>query len=130
MPFENDSADVFISNCVLNLVPDKERAFSEMYRVLRSGGHFCISDIVLSGDLPEELIRDASMYAGCVSGAMQYQDYLGLIKQAGFTNIQIRKEKEIILPLNILNSYLSEEGIREFMENKTGIYSITVFAEK
>jgi len=130
MPFENEIADVFISNCVLNLVPDKKRAFAEMFRVLKSGGHFCISDIVLSGNLPEELIRDASMYAGCVSGAIQSQDYLELINDAGFTNIQVRKEKEIILPLNILSNYLSEEGIREFIGSKTGIYSITVFAEK
>ncbi len=130
MPFENDLADVIVSNCVLNLVPDKKKAFDEMSRVIKPGGHFCVSDIVLSGDLPEELINDATMYAGCVSGAIQKEDYLGIIKQAGFTNIQVRKEKEIVLPDEILKNYLSESGLEAFKNSNTGIYSITVFAEK
>ncbi len=130
MPFENDLADVIVSNCVLNLVPDKQKAFSEMYRVIKPGGHFCVSDIVLSGDLPKELINDATMYAGCVSGAIQKEDYLDIVKKAGFKNIEIRKEKEIILPDEILISYLSEKGLMEFKNGNTGIYSITVFAEK
>ncbi|HPE56663.1 MAG TPA: arsenite methyltransferase [Bacteroidales bacterium] len=130
MPFENELADVFISNCVLNLVPDKEKAFSEMYRVLKPGGHFCVSDIVLSGNLPEALVKDAEMYAGCVSGAMLKEEYLGVIKKAGFKNIQIRKEKEIILPDEILRKYLSESELIDFKSGDTGIYSITVFAVK
>lgn len=130
MPFKDEIADVIISNCVLNLVPDKTKAFSEMYRVVKTGGHFCVSDIVLSGDLPEALVKDAEMYAGCVSGAIQKENYLGGIKQAGFKNIQIRKEKEIILPDEILKNYLSENGIADFKKSNTGIYSITVFAEK
>jgi len=130
MPFGNDLADVIVSNCVLNLVPDKEKAFSEMYRVLKPGGHFCVSDIVLSGDLPPELIDDATMYAGCVSGAIQKDDYLGVILDSGFKNISIRKEKEIILPDDILMHYMDQERLAEFRGNATGIYSITVFAEK
>jgi ubiquinone/menaquinone biosynthesis C-methylase UbiE len=130
MPFENDLADVIVSNCVLNLVPDKEKAFGEMYRVTKPGGHFCVSDILLSGDLPEELINDATMYAGCVSGAIQKEDYLDIVKKAGFKNIEIRKEKEIILPDEILKNYLSDKGLEEFKNSNTGIYSITVFAEK
>jgi len=130
MPFENDLADVIVSNCVLNLVPDKQKAFREMFRVIKPGGHFCVSDIVLSGNLPDELIRDASMYAGCVSGAIQQEDYLGEIKKAGFTNVGIRKEKEIILPDEILQNYLSDENMTAFKNSTTGIYSITVFGEK
>ena len=130
MPFENDLADVFISNCVLNLVPDKKKAFGEMFRVLKSGGHFCVSDIVLSGNLPDALVKDAEMYAGCVSGALQKEDYLGVIEKAGFRNIQLRKEKEIILPDEILLKYLSEEQLSNFKTGDTGIYSITVFAIK
>lgn len=130
MPFENDLADVIVSNCVFNLVPDKQKAFSEMYRVIKPGGHFCVSDIVLSGDLPEELVKDAEMYAGCVSGAIQKEDYLDIVKRAGFKNIEIRKEKEIILPDEILKSYLSEKGLNEFKNSNIGIWSITVFAEK
>lgn len=130
MPFENDLADVMVSNCVLNLVPDKKKAFSEMHRVIKPGGHFCVSDIVLSGDLPAELINDATMYAGCVSGAIQKDDYMGIIENVGFKNIQVRKEKEIILPDEILRNYLSEKGMEEFKNGDTGIYSVTVFAVK
>jgi SAM-dependent methyltransferase len=130
MPFENNMADVIVSNCVLNLVPDKEKAFMEMYRVLKPGGHFCVSDIVLSGDLPDELINDATMYAGCVSGAIQKEVYLGIILKSGFQNISIRKEKEINLPDDILMNYMTGERMLEFRKGSTGIYSITVYAEK
>lgn len=130
MPFKDNLADVIVSNCVLNLVPDKEKAFSEIFRVLKSGGHFCVSDIVLSGELPEALMKDAEMYAGCVSGAIQKESYLKVIKQAGFKSIQIRKEKQIILPDEILVNYLSPSELEIFKTGKTGIYSITVFANK
>ena len=71
IPVRFGVVDVVISNCVLNLVPDKQKAFSEIYRVLKQGGHFCISDVVLQGELPNELRDDAAMYAGCVAGALQ-----------------------------------------------------------
>jgi arsenite methyltransferase len=105
MPLTGNSFDVVISNCVLNLVPDKEKAFSEMYRVLKPGGHFCISDVVLVGELPEKVKQTAVLYAGCVSGAEQKQDYLGIIEKTGFKNIQIHKEKLITVPDNILLKY-------------------------
>ncbi len=130
MPFEKNLADVIVSNCVLNLVPDKKKAFSEMYRVLKPGGHFCISDIVLSGDLPNALLKDAEMYAGCVSGAIQKQDYLDIVNETGFKDIQIRKEKEIDLPDEILVNYLSADELNKFKNGETGIFSITVFAKK
>jgi len=130
MPFEKELADVIVSNCVLNLVPDKQKAFSEMYRVLKPGGHFCVSDIALSAELPEALVKDAEMYAGCVSGAIQKQEYLDIVHETGFKNIQIRKEKEIDLPDEILVNYLSKEELENFKNGNTGIYSITVFAKK
>ena len=130
MPFEKNLADVIVSNCVLNLVPDKKIAFSEMYRVLKPGGHFCVSDIVLSGDLPNALLKDAEMYAGCVSGAIQKQDYLDIVNETGFKDIQIRKEKEIDLPDEILVNYLSTDELNKFKNGETGIFSITVFAKK
>ncbi|HKK10108.1 MAG TPA: arsenite methyltransferase, partial [Bacteroidales bacterium] len=80
MPFKNEMMDVVISNCVLNLVPDKAQAFAEIHRTLKPGGHFCVSDVVLQGALPEPLQQDAEMYAGCVSGALQKDDYLDIIK--------------------------------------------------
>jgi len=130
MPLENDTADVVVSNCVLNLVPDKEKAFAEMYRIIKPNGHFCVSDIVLKGELPDELKKSAEMYAGCVSGAIQQDDYLEIINNAGFKNVEIKKTKVIELPDNILNDYLSEEEISIFKENKIGIFSITVVGYK
>ncbi len=130
MPFEDELADVIVSNCVLNLVPDKVKAFSEMYRVIKSGGHFCVSDVVVSGDLPEALLKDAEMYAGCVSGAVKKERYLEIIQQAGFTNIQVKKEKQIVIPDDILLNYLTLDKLNEFRRSNVGIFSVTVFAEK
>lgn len=130
MPLDNDIADVIVSNCVLNLVPDKVKAFAEMYRVTKTGGHFCVSDIVLKGELPEGLQKSAAMYAGCVSGAIQQDEYLNIIEQAGFKNVEIKKSKVIELPDNVLKNYLSEEEINIFKENKIGIFSITVVGYK
>lgn len=130
MPVTSDMADVVVSNCVLNLVPNKDNVFKEIYRVLRNGGHFSISDVVLVGNLPDNLRNAAEMYAGCVSGAIQKNDYLGLVKDNGFTDITLQKEKEIIIPDDILDKYLSTEEIAEFKNSDTGIYSITVFAKK
>ena len=130
MPLPDDSFDVVISNCVLNLVPDKEKAFSQIFRVLKSGGHFCISDVVLNGTLPENLKEAAEMYAGCVSGAIQKTDYLQIIAGHGFTEIAIRKEKQIVIPDEILANYLSPEELKNFKNSGTGIFSITVTATK
>ncbi|UZR94940.1 arsenite methyltransferase [Chondrinema litorale] len=130
MPVNNDVADVVVSNCVLNLVPNKKEVVAEIFRVLKPGGHFSISDIVLSGDLPEALRQDAEMYAGCVSGAIQKETYLSFIEQAGFENITIQKEKVILIPDDILSKYLNEKGVAEFKNGDFGIFSITVFASK
>jgi len=130
MPLENDTADVVVSNCVLNLVPDKEKAFAEMYRIIKQGGHFCISDIVLKGKLPAELKKSAEMYAGCVSGAIQQADYLEIINNAGFKNVEVKKTKVIELPDDVLKNYLSEEEMNIFRQNKIGIFSITVVGYK
>jgi ubiquinone/menaquinone biosynthesis C-methylase UbiE len=130
MPFENNLADVVVSNCVLNLVPDKQKAFTEIYRILKPGAHFCVSDIVIQGEMTGELKKSAEMYAGCVSGAHEQDEYLNLIKEAGFKNIEIKKSKRIILPDEILNQYLSDEGLKDYRENLKGIFSITVVGYK
>ncbi len=130
IPVTANAADVIVSNCVLNLVPDKDNVFKEIYRVLKPGGHFSISDVVLVGQLPVELQHDAVMYAGCVSGAEQKSEYLGLIEKNGFKNITLQKEKTIILPDDILKNYFDEEGLEKFKAGDTGIFSITVYAEK
>lgn len=130
MPVSNDVADVVVSNCVLNLVPDKQKVIGEIFRVLKPGGHFSISDIVLVGKLPEALQEDAEMYAGCVSGAIQKEAYMGYIEQAGFENISLQKEKPINIPDDILGKYLSSEETAQFKSGETGILSVTVFAQK
>ncbi len=130
LPITANVADVVVSNCVLNLVPDKKRAFAETFRVLKPGGHFSVSDIVLVGNLPEGLRKSAEMYAGCVSGAIQKDEYLQLVKDTGFTNIQIQKEKKITLPDEILSAYLNEAEIEKVKSRNSGILSITVYAEK
>lgn len=130
IPVTSNKADVVLSNCVLNLVPNKHKVFSEIFRVLKPGAHFSISDIVLIGNLPGKLKQAAEMYAGCVSGAIQKQDYLDIIKEAGFTNIILQKEKQIHLPDEILLGYLSQEELDSLKQNAPGIYSITVYAEK
>ena len=130
MPVNDNVADVIVSNCVLNLVPNKPKVIGEIHRVLKPGGHFSISDIVLVGNLPESLRKDAEMYAGCVAGAIQKDDYLNQIKDAGFTNITIQKEKPISIPNDILSKYLSEEDVKQFNTTDVGIFSITVYAEK
>ena len=130
MPLAGNIADVVVSNCVLNLVPNKKQAFAETFRVLKKGGHFSVSDIVLVGQLPEGLQKSAEMYAGCVSGAIQKEEYLDAIKQAGFTDLKVQKEKRINLPDEILSEYLSEEEIDEFKKGTSGIFSVTVYAEK
>lgn len=130
MPFENNLADVVVSNCVLNLVPDKQKAFSEISRILKPGAHFCVSDIVIQGEMTEELRKSAEMYAGCVSGALPQDEYLKIIEEAGFTNIEIKKSKRIELPEEFLSEYLSEQGIQEYKNNLKGVFSITVIAYK
>jgi len=130
MPVIEDSVDVVVSNCVLNLLPTKDKIFHEINRVLKPGGHFSISDIVLEGDLPQSLTKAAEMYAGCVSGAIQREEYLSLIQEAGFTEVTVQKQKEIILPDDILSDYMSSEEIASFKSSATGIFSITVFGKK
>ena len=130
MPVTSNYANVIVSNCVLNLVPNKYKVISEIFRVLKPGGHFSISDIVLEGELPAKWKEVAELYAGCVSGAIQKQVYLEIIEAAGFKNITLQKDKAIIIPDNILSSYLSAEEIAEYKNGKTKITSITVYAEK
>jgi SAM-dependent methyltransferase len=130
MPLPSAAYDVVISNCVLNLVPDKAKVFAQIYRVLKPGGHFCISDVVLEGELPEGIRKAAEMYAGCVSGAVQKEAYFELIRNQGFSDIQLNKEKVINIPDDILSNYLLEQELHNFRRSNTGIKSITVTAKK
>ena len=130
LPLTSNIVDVVVSNCVLNLVPNKRQAFSEVMRVLKPGGHFSISDVVLKGELPDNLKNAAEMYAGCVSGALLESEYLGIIHDLGFEHVTVQKRKPIIIPDDILSNYLSADGIAAFKASGTGIFSITVAAAK
>ena len=130
MPVTSNVADVIVSNCVLNLVPNKANVFKEIYRVLKPGGHFSISDIILTGPLPHKIKSAAEMYAGCVASAIQKEVYLEFIEMAGFKNMILQKEKAIIVPDDILKDYLNEEEIAVYKQMGNVIFSITVYAEK
>ncbi|MFV0593739.1 MAG: arsenite methyltransferase [Draconibacterium sp.] len=130
MPLPDNTFDVVISNCVLNLVPNKQQAFSEIFRVLKPGGHFCISDVVFAGDLPEKIKQEAEMYAGCVAGAAQETDYLQTIQNIGFTNVQVHKRKPIVIPDAVLQKYLSDKEVAKLKSAGAGIFSLTLSAIK
>lgn len=130
MPLTSNKADVIVSNCVLNLVPNKHKVFSEIFRVLKPGGHFSISDIVVEGAIPDKWKQVAELYAGCVSGAIQKSNYLGLIEEAGFINIKLQKDKPIVIPDEILATYLTTEEINDYKAGSVKITSITVYADK
>ena len=126
LPVVSDSVDVVISNCVLNLVPDKQRAFAEIFRVLKTGGHFCISDIVSSAQLPEWLSEIADAYAGCVAGALPRDAYLQIIDDAGFGRVEIAEERRIDVPTELLSATLSMDQREEVLSRNLYIMSVTV----
>ena len=130
LPIGAERANVVVSNCVLNLVPDKAKAFSEMARILKPGGHFSVSDIVLNGPLPDKIRNAAEMYAGCVSGALQKDAYLGHIQKAGFEQVTVQKAKAIFIPDDILKQYLNDSEIADFRSGNSTIESITVYGQK
>ena len=114
LPVDNNTVDRVISNCVINLVPSKENAFREIFRVLRSGGKFTVSDIVVDGEISEEERRDASLWAGCISGAIDRKEYLKIIGTAGFVDTKI----------------VSEKRYNYRLKSNAGLFSITVTAVK
>lgn len=130
LPVADDTADVVVSNCVLNLVPDKNKVFGEIFRTLKPNGHFSISDIVIDSELPDPIKSAAEMYAGCVSGAIRKDEYLGLIEKNGFKNVTLQKDRAITVPDDILQRYLDEEALSAFKTSGVGIHSLTVYAEK
>ncbi|MDO9680146.1 MAG: arsenite methyltransferase [Bacteroidales bacterium] len=130
MPLPDNKFDVVLSNCVLNLVPDKYKAFSEIFRVLKPGGHFCISDVVTIGNLPDKMKSDVEMYVGCVAGAELYDSYLDIIAKSGFISVAVHKKNKIDLPENVINSFLTKEEADDFLNSQKGIFSITVTGVK
>lgn len=130
LPIQENSVDVVISNCVLNLVENKRAVFSEIHKVLKPGGHFSISDVVTLAPLSEKVQSVAKLYTGCISGAIPKDDYLDIISKAGFSNIEVRKEKNVTPPEGFLKNYLSQEEIDKLQDSKNSILSITVIGTK
>jgi SAM-dependent methyltransferase len=95
LPVENDSVDIIISNCVINLSPDKDKVFEESFRVLKNGGKMFVSDIVLLQELPEEIKNNKELLSGCVAGALLKEDYISKMEKAGFTVEVLSEDKEI-----------------------------------
>jgi ubiquinone/menaquinone biosynthesis C-methylase UbiE len=117
LPVEDESVDAIISNCVINLSPDKSKVFREAYRALKPGGRLTVSDIVSEGALPNEIKSDSNAWACCIGGALEHQEYLREIKESGFENVQVLSSKEF-----------SIEG--EESQALTKLLSITVRAFK
>ena len=130
LPLEFAVIDVVISNCVLNLVPDKKRAFAEMHRVLKPGGHFCISDIVVTGPLPAVVQEAAEMYVGCIAGAMQRDAYLEVVRNSGFENVEVVKEHVVDLPDHVLDGKLEHATIDAYRGSPNRAVSITVKGQR
>jgi arsenite methyltransferase len=117
LPVEDESVDVIISNCVINLSPDKERVFAEGFRVLRPGGRMAISDIVTDCELPDDIKSSFAAWAECIGGALQRKEYLSAIRKAGFSRIKVLDEKVFL-----------EKGMSEKIKGR--IISIKVEARK
>jgi arsenite methyltransferase len=130
LPVDPGSVDVVISNCVLNLVPDKGRAFAEMFRVLRPGGRFCVSDIVATAELPAAVREVAALYVGCVAGAMAEQTYLTLLESTGFHDVRIAEAKPIPLSDEALAAFMSTGDIAAFRASGIALKSVTVLGTR
>ncbi len=109
IPLPDNSVDVIISNCVINLSPDKSRALAEAFRVLRPGGRFAVSDVVVRGEVPSDVRRSMELWVGCVAGALSEEQYAGLLRQAGFENIGIEPTR--IYTFEDAKAFLSGSGL-------------------
>jgi SAM-dependent methyltransferase len=134
LPVDDQTVDAITSNCVINLVPDKSRVFAEIARVLKPGGRLVVSDVMLDGELPEIITQDVMAYVGCVSGAIQREDYLGMLTEAGFGDVEITKDVDFLatvadsLPKEISGA-MEELGLKS--EDLEGVVrSITYRARK
>jgi len=125
IPLDDNAVDVVVSNCVMNLVPDKSAAYREAFRVLKPGGHFSIADIVYDGVMPEEVKQIADLLTGCVAGALPREEYFQAIRGAGFENVEILVEKEIIFPQEAIDRFAKGVDLSSF-----SVVSLTINGTK
>lgn len=130
IPIGENQIDKVISNCVLNLVPNKKKAFEEIYRVLKPEGRFSISDVVIKGEFPSALRDDAELYVGCVAGAIELDLYIQIIENAGFSSPEVKNRKRVFVPDEILGLYMNENEISEFRSGESGVFSVTITGKK
>jgi SAM-dependent methyltransferase len=130
IPVHEKTAQVVIANGALNLVPEKQRAFNEIYRVLKHHGQLCISDIMTRGEMPKGLKVDAEMYMGCMTGTMHLEECIAMLQTAGLEEIKVEEAIKLELPDAMLHYYLPPEEVGAFREGEPGIYSVTLTAEK
>lgn len=130
LPIAENTVDVVISNCVLNLVANKLQAYQGIFKVLKPMGHFSVSDVVVTGDLTGKMQNVVELYAGCIAGAMVKDEYLSTIQQAGFRNVEVKKEKTIFLPDHFLLQYLTQNELIDFRHSGVQVLSITVNGSK
>lgn len=130
LPVSDKTAQVVIGNGVMSLTPDKEKAFSEVYRILKHHGQLCISDIMVRGNMPKEMRMEADLFMGCLAGSLQVGEYLKMLEKAGFEEISVKDEKKLELPDAMLHYYLPPDEALEYREGSLGVYSITLSAEK
>jgi SAM-dependent methyltransferase len=130
LPLSDKTAHVVLGNGIMNMVPEKKQAFSEIYRILKHHGNLSLSEIMVKGDMPKGLKIDAEMYVGCMAGSMNLEEYIQVLSDCGFEEITVKEEKKLELPDAMLHYYLPPEEAREFREGAPGIYSVTLTAEK
>jgi arsenite methyltransferase len=133
LPVESNTVDVIISNCVINLSPDKSKVFGEAFRVLRPGGKLAVSDIVTDGPLPESIKQSLSAWAGCVAGAIEAEDYIGMMKAVGFADVTVTPvffdKEDVDSALNELNNTIELKTISRDDVYKA-VYSAKITAYK
>ena len=126
VPLHAQEMDVVVSNCAINMVPDKAKAFKEIHRLLRPGGQFCISDVVLTGDMPYKIKQAGEDCYGYVAGAIDREQYLRLIKKSGFVTIEIHDEQELEIAEASLQKFADQTAIEQYHQRETGIRTITI----
>jgi SAM-dependent methyltransferase len=116
LPVDDDSVDVILSNCVINLSPDKPAVYQEAYRVLKKGGRLAISDMVACGEMPPDMKDDLSLYSACISGALDVNELLGILKDAGFQDVCIKPKDE---SREFISDWIPDEPIEEYVLSAT-----------